>query len=149
MIMSIAWLYDQELYQCLSPGCLTTNLVFLAVRLLIIWLPDSFQSENFVILSRLEAERPVISWSSVSLVVWPWPMIMLSSVPWLWEQNYHLITCLLWQGRPVIILITCLSFRLSIGNFTIVSWLCGQWSFDHKYLDCMTRGDFFSHMTYV
>ncbi len=51
MIMSIAWLYDQELYQCLSPGCVTTNLVFFSsetIDHLITWLLSEWEFCHFI-----------------------------------------------------------------------------------------------------
>ncbi len=159
MIMSIAWLYGQGLYQCLSPGCVTTNIVvtfFLAVRLLIIWLPDSFQSENFVILSLSRGWADSDQLILCLPVAWPMTSdhVVICS-PAVWPKlSFYLMSPL--AGRPVIILITCLSFRLSIDNFTIaavrqviigsqVCWLYAQSRF---FLSYDSRVNTWSPMTW-
>jgi hypothetical protein len=130
MIMSIAWLCDQGLCQCLSPVVvwpLTYNQVvtfLLAVRLVIILSPVSF-CEHFVIyhVSRLSGQWSVDPLSPCCVTTDQWScchlftgcvskITILSHVSYGREASDHLITCL--------------SFRLSIGSFTIVSWLCGS-----------------------
>ncbi len=140
MLMSIAWLCDQGLHQCLSPGCVTTNLVFFSCETidhLITWLLSEREFCYFIT-SRgwADSDQLILCLHCcVTTDQWScWHMLpgcvtkitILSHVSYGREASDHLITCL--------------SFRLSIGNFTIVSWLCGQWSFNHRYLDCMTRG---------
>jgi hypothetical protein len=132
MLMSIAWLYDIELYQCLSPGCLTTNLVFFScetVDHLITWLLSEWEFCNFIT-SRGWADSDQL----ILCLPVAWPMtsdhVVICS-PAVWPKLPFYLMSPMTAREASDHLITCLSFRLSIGNLVILPLSRGCAASDH------------------